>query len=364
MLYRFLLPGALALGTFWLAGCGDTATEPPGSAQPTTEAPDLAVTSNSWITRARLPMTRWQHTLATVTNAAGQSVVYVIGGATAGAWPSTKVAAYNVATNTWSWPRQLPVSVAASNGAGVINGKIYISGGNSRIYEYLPSRALYMFNPSTNTWTRKRDIPIVTVNGEERIGGGRGVTGVINGKLYVVAGCFTLPSDWYEYVESCNPLFFRYDPVTNGWTRLPSPFGSNTPTSSPYGGGVIGGKFYLTATSEFTGDARFSVYDPATNRWSTKPILGGARSGAATAVLGGRLYVMGGSYFASGPLDLTSVFNPTTNLWSQRARLPSPRTGIAGTTVMLNGTARIQVIGGSLGRDDVGPVDNNLQYIP
>ena len=64
MLHRSLLPGALALGTFWLAGCGDTATEPPASAEPTTGAPVLAVTSNSWITRPALPMTRSGHAVA------------------------------------------------------------------------------------------------------------------------------------------------------------------------------------------------------------------------------------------------------------------------------------------------------------
>ena len=360
MLYRSLLPGALALGTFWLAGCGDTATEPPALAQPTTGAPDLAVTSNSWITRATLPITRSGHAVATMKNAAGQSIVYVIGGLV-GRWPNAKVAAYNVATNTWTWPRPLPVPLAESNGAGVINGKIYVSGGWSMAGSEWPSSALYMYNPATNTWTRKRDMPVVTINGEDEYPGGSGVTGVINGKLYVVAGCFEAQDPW-GYFETCNPLFFRYDPATDRWTRLPSPFGVNTPTGTQGGGGVISGKFYLVATSYFTGDARFSVYDPATNRWTPKPILGAARWGAATAVVGGKLYMMGGSRWnatrdAVDTLDLTSVFNPTTNLWSQRARLPKPRAGIAGTAVMLNGNARIEVIGGPA-------PGNNLQYIP
>jgi N-acetylneuraminic acid mutarotase len=361
MLHRLLLPGALALGTFWLASCGDNATEPPASPPPATRAPDLAVTSNSWITRATLPITRSGHAVTTVTNTAGQSIVYVIGGLTATRSPNAKVAAYNVVTNTWTWPRALPVALAESNGAGVINGKIYVSGGYSHSDEDFPSRALYMFNPGTNTWSRKRDIPLVTIGGEERVAGARGVTGVINAKLYVVAGCWMASEPW-GYFETCNPLFFRYDPVTDGWARVPSPFGSSTPTASPYGGGVIGGKFYLTAMSQYTGDARFSVYDPATNRWTPKPILGGARRGAATAVLSGKLYVMGGSRWNAArdgvdTLDITSVFNPITNLWSERARLPSPRAGIAATTVMLNGTPRIEVIGGPA-------PGNNLQYTP
>ena len=358
MLHRSLLPGALALGTFLLAGCGDAATEPTASPEPATGAPALAVTSNSWITRNALPMTRSGHALATVTNAAGQSVVYVIGGLAAGRWPNAKVAAYNVATNTWTWPRQLPVPLAESNGAGVINGRIYVSGGWSTSPEW-PSGALYMYNPATNTWTRKRDMPVVTTDGEDDYPGGSGVTGVINGKLYVVAGCFEAQEPW-GYFETCNPLFFRYDPATDRWTRLPSPFGSNTPTGTQGGGGVIGGKFYLIATSYYTGDARFSVYDPATNRWTPKPILGAARWGAATAVLGGKLYVMGGNRRNGDvveTLNLTSVFDPMTNVWSQRGPLPSPRAGIAGTTVMLNGTPRIEVIGGAA-------PGNNLQYIP
>jgi N-acetylneuraminic acid mutarotase len=364
MPYRSLLPGALALSTFWLAACGDhIPTEPAASAQPTTGAPDLAVTSNSWITRATLTVTRSAHAVATVTNAAGQSIVYVIGGLTAsGRWPNAKVAAYNVATNTWTWPRPLPVELAGSNGAGVINGKIYVSGGWTLSGGEWPSSALYMYDPAANTWTRKRPMPVVTIDYEDYYPGGSGVTGVINGKLYVIAGCFQAQDPW-GYFETCNPLFFRYNPATDGWTRLRSPFGSNTPTHSPYGGGVIGGKFYLTAASPYTDDARFSVYDPATNRWTTKPILGGGpRTGAATAVLGGKLYVMGGSRWnaahdAVDTLNLTSVFDPMTNVWSQRARLPSPRAGIAGTTVMLNGKPRIEVIGGTA-------PGNNLQYIP
>ena len=52
-------------------------------------------------------------------------------------------------------------------------------------------------------------------------------------------------------------LFYRYNPVTNRWTNLPSP-----EYSYRYGG-VIGKKFYAVG-------AHVEVYDPATNRWTTK----------------------------------------------------------------------------------------------
>ena len=57
--------------------------------------------------------------------------MYAIGGRNPNGVPIAAHAAYNVATNTWTFRRGLPVPLAFSNGAGVINGKIYVSGGFS-----------------------------------------------------------------------------------------------------------------------------------------------------------------------------------------------------------------------------------------
>jgi N-acetylneuraminic acid mutarotase len=99
-----------------------------------------------------------------------------------------------------------------------------------------------------------------------------------------------------------------------------------------------------------------SVYDPATNQWTPKTPLGQARRGVATAVLGNKLYVMGGER-SREILDITIVYDPVTNLWTRRASLPSPRAGMAGTTVLRSGKPRIEVVGGAPARD-------NVQYIP
>ena len=45
---------------------------------------------------------RYDFAAATVTNAAGQSILYTIGGRSATGGPLTKVMAYNPATNTWT----------------------------------------------------------------------------------------------------------------------------------------------------------------------------------------------------------------------------------------------------------------------
>lgn len=364
-----LLPGALVFSTFWLGACGnDAPTEPTRAAQPAPAGPENAL-AGSWITRANMPASRTQLAAATVTNAAGQSIVYAIGGSNSWGIPLSKVTAYNVATNTWTFRRPLPVPLASSNGAGVITGKIYVSGGYFDKHPGFVNSALYMYDPATNAWTRKHDMPEVPSQEWNRYGAGAGgVTGVISGKLYVLTACFTsFPGD--EISEGCSehtgPLFFRYNPVTDRWVTLPSPFPGipgnwSTWTESPFSGGVIGGKFYvMTGNGE---DSKLSVYDPATNQWTPKNALGLARPGAATAVLGGKLYVIGGRRYnadlqAGETLDKTIVYDPATDRWTPVATLPAPRTGLAATTVLLNGKPRIELVGGTV-------PGNNLQYTP
>jgi N-acetylneuraminic acid mutarotase len=326
---------------------------------------DLTVASNSWITRANLPTGRTSLALATVTNAAGQSIVYAMGGAT-DVYPVTPlrtVTAYNVATNTWTDRRPLPVPLAWSNGAGVINGKIYVSGGFSETGDAPPTRALYAYDPGTNTWTRKRDLPAIGGPSHDWTVGSYGVTGVIKNKLYVVTLCSTLGYSEYGCVgDLTGPRLFRYNPATDLWVTLAPPFPRATGNDSEVytlAGGVIGGKFYVMG-GDFGNNGRLSVYDPATNQWTPKTPLGLARRGVATAVLGNKLYVMGGYRRRNGVdeiLDITIVYDPVTDLWTRRASLPSPRGYMAGTTVLRWGQPRIEVVGGA-------PPGNNLQYIP
>ena len=165
----------LALASLALA-CSDPATEPQAPDAPATAAPELAVAANPWIQKADMPSTeRWGFAAATVTNSAGQSILYTIGGTTATGGSLSKVQAYNVATNVWTYRASLPIPLYWSNGAGVIKNKIYISGGLPNPHGF--SAALYVYDPVKNVWARKRDMPNP---------GFRGVTGVINNKLYVV----------------------------------------------------------------------------------------------------------------------------------------------------------------------------------
>jgi N-acetylneuraminic acid mutarotase len=243
---------ALTLSVLVSASCRENTapTQPDtGGALPWT-VPALAVTSNSWITRANLPSTeRFGLASAVVANAAGQSILYAIGGNAISGGSLSKVQAYNAATNTWTFKASLPKPLYESNGTGVIGGKVYISGGIVSYKAY--ATTLYMYDPATNIWTRKRDMPN---------SGFGGVTGVISDRLYVLTGC-----DQEDcYPSQADAFFYRYDPAANQWTVFPTP-------PSLHSGGVgaaIGGKFYVAGNAY--GGRQLDVYDPATNRWTTK----------------------------------------------------------------------------------------------
>lgn len=310
---------------FLVAACSDTTTPDDGDLARISDSEGAAV-SNHWIARANLPgEERFDVALATVTNAAGQSVLYVIGGEEAGGGSLTRVQAYNVATNTWTNRAPLPAARHRTNGAGVIGGKIYVTGGIQGNDNFRDE--LFVYDPATNRWTEKSPMPTQ---------GFRGITGVIGGKLYVVTDCDQ---------ENCMPFvskaLYRYSPTTDRWAVLPPP---NFSHGWGYGG-VIDGKLYLTG-----GNPALEVYDPSTDAWTTRAPLPRRRWLGASAVVGGRLFVIGGFIErGSSTIDAirtTTVYDPRTDTWTERAPFPEAFIGLSASRVFLDGKPRIHVVGG------------------
>jgi hypothetical protein len=347
MRHHPLLRSLWALGPFAFAACGDVTTQPTGPGESALPAPELAVTPNSWLTRGDMWSTeRYDLATAVVPNAAGQSILYAIGGRSAAGGALSKVMAYNVATNTWILRAPLPRPLYGTNGAEVINGKIYVSGGCLEVdcIGYTgPSSALYVYDPRANTWTRKRDMPAI---------GAWGATGVIGGKLYVLTMCVEgVPSS--NYFDTCAPAkFFRYDRLTDRWSTLARPTGAQDFAV----GGVIDGKFYVTGYQ-----GQLEVYDPASNGWTTKaPLPNAGVRRAAGAVLRGQLFVVGGERLndtGTVALRRTIAYDPVADAWTSRAALPTPRVGLGASRVFLDGEPRLQVVGGNR-------PGNSLQYVP
>jgi len=110
-------------------------------------------------------------------------------------------------------------------------------------------------------------------------------------------------------------------------------------------GGVLSGKFYLVG-GHFDDSGRsgriLEAYDPLSRVWTAKSPIPTARVGCAAAVLGGKLYVLGGT-------DVTNFFatvesyDPAKDTWAAEPPMPQARFG-AGAAV-LDGT--IFLVGGS-----------------
>jgi N-acetylneuraminic acid mutarotase len=104
----------------------------------------------------------------------------------------------------------LPGAREETNGASVINGKLYVSGGRNR--EFRATRTLFVYDPKTNSWTRKADMPQA---------GCGGIQGVIGSQLYV----YLPPVGGGSACHGPNEmgLLFRYNPSTNTWMRRAAP---------------------------------------------------------------------------------------------------------------------------------------------
>jgi Kelch motif len=83
------------------------------------------------------------------------------------------------------------------------------------------------------------------------------------------------------------------------------------------------------------------VYDPVTNRWTAEPPLPTVRSGIAAAVLGPRLFVLGGEA-PTGTFGQVEVYDTALSRWSALAPMPTPRHGL--TAIAFEG--RIHVLSG------------------
>jgi N-acetylneuraminic acid mutarotase len=336
----FVGAGALLVAAL---GCRDETQSPtePGFASPQA-APELAVSSNTWITQADMPNSaRWEAATVVVPNAAGQSILYVIGGRTITGSSLSRVQAYNAATNMWTWKAPLPIPLKQTNGAGVINRKVYLSGGTvaGKGYNY----ELYVYDPARNAWSRRPN-PVPTA-------GLNGFTGVIDNKLYVVTSCWD-----FDWCGSPNKWLLRYDPLTDTWTELATP-PINIHHLNRLIGGTIGKKIYVG----YPGSRILGVYDPLTNSWTQRTTTLGIRNGAASATHGAKLYMIGGYRLnpdgTSTEVRTNSVYDPATNLWTNRAPMPALRSGMTAARVVVNGQSRIELVGGP-------PPGNNLQYIP
>lgn len=248
------------------------------------------------------------------------------------------VQAYDPLSKTWVNKSKPPLELNHFQGV-TLDGLIYVAGAFTGVYpRETPVPQVYVYNPLTDKWINGSTIPVARR---------RGAAGAVTykNKIYLVGGI--TDGHWTGAVN----WFDEYDPATNTWKILP-----NAPrVRDHFQAAVINNKLYVASgrrTSGLTGEfynltiPQVDVYDFATGTWSTLPTaanLTTPRAGAATAVLGNELLIVGGETTLAAPNAATEALNVQTNVWRT---LSSMQRGRHGTQAIESNNGIYMVAGG------------------
>ncbi len=207
--------------------------------------------------------------VANISAAAVGNNVIVPGGYTAAGTPTSMVEAYNVISDAWTSLAPMPAPRFATAMAE-LNNNVYVFGGWDG-QEY--ANSTFIYDPKADHWTTGAAMPI-----------GRGFAGAaaLNDAIYVVGGY----ADDHE-CDRCD----RYLPKEDRWETC-------APMSVARGGlslVPIAGRLYAIGGG-WTGYLTFNErYDPDTNSWNVVPSpFTGQWRGMGATHLGNDIYALGG----------------------------------------------------------------------
>jgi len=246
--------------------------------------------------------------------------------ATATSLPSTAVPT-SIDTLTWdTGTTALPRSLSRPAAVVGLDGRIYVFGGAAYGAE---SATTYIYDPLANVWSTGAPMPTARE-------GVRAAT-LPDGRIAVLGGgslCGTSLCDHgvvYDRVEV-------YDPAANSWATLPHML---TPRYRP-AVALLGGRLYAVGGSDGGSVvAGAEAFDLTTGVWSVAPSLPHPVQAAATIVDAlGRMYVAGGAD-NSGNVNTLFIFDGAS--WRSGAALPEPTADMNGA---LGPDGQFYVIGG------------------
>jgi N-acetylneuraminic acid mutarotase len=246
-------------------------------------------------------------------------------------------------SSAWTTAASLPYDLDEPRGAA-IGDQIYLVGGitglehgaNERLL-LEPSDELTGFDPKTETFTALAPLPQKLNH-----------IGVVShhGDLYVLGGY------GHTLDTGTRASFYRYDPETDRWSRMPE----MPEPRAAMAVGVVGEQLVVA------GGARDNVprsdafaFDFRTRRWTRLPDMLSRREHVGATVVGDRLYVLGGRAPASLAVDTAESYDVSERRWR---RLSPMLTGSGGLGVVsIDG--EVIAVGG--GNDGAGTVTGAVQ---
>jgi N-acetylneuraminic acid mutarotase len=292
----------------------------------------------------------------------------VIGGSNPQKLPAGKVAAFSPAggagvNGTWA-PVAAMGSMREEGRAASLGGYIYHVGGSHLDPDYPLLNSTLRYSPSTDSWTRMAGIPFsVTDPKDAPDGSGIGFHSVValGGYLYSIGGTnatTSLASTW------------RYDPKADSWKQMASMENARCYVAAA----VLGGKIYAVGGSLTPAGpggpgggpgalASFEVYDPASDSWTlSKSITVVARMSHALAVVNGVLFALGGEDGGARSISFDTVerYDVAAEKWSLVSPMILPRSQASAGVV----GGQLYAVGGYNDLTDVGWTSTVERYNP
>ena len=259
--------------------------------------------TDTWEQRADMPTAR-----AGVSTLVVDGKIYALGGGerqkiqVGRAWRNSgkllpTIEMYDPVTDTWIQKADMPVP-RSSNSTCIVDGKIYIIGGVAANRKQGRLDSVDIYDPATDTWTEAKSM--------NHARGGASVS-VVDGMIYVMGGV-----GWPQIPNHPGPFLSSvemFDPKNNQWTEItdmPAP-------KAGHAASVIDGKIYVIGGG-FRGNDRFKylstveVYDPETDRWTQEPDMPIGRWGHRAEVINENIYIFGGSSAVFRPLTMIDVY--------------------------------------------------------
>jgi N-acetylneuraminic acid mutarotase len=308
---------------------------------------------SAWAKKAPLPEKSEEFSFASVNNK-----IYLFGGSPAGdnQAPPGIVQEYDPATDRWTTRKKMPLPAHDVAAVG-LGGKIYLFGGAIQPQaggpNQMPANNVWEYDPTADTWKALPPMPTARM---------APVAAVAEGKIYVIGGASVHPG---AKLVSLGPKVPHrslntnevYDPATNKWeTRMSMPTARNHAAAGVIGGKiyVIGGRLASAFASAGSNSDVVEVYDPVANTWGAAGLrMTTARSAMGFATYGNRILIAGGEIvdrhmFAA--IRAVEAYDPATNLWTELPIMPAARQGVSAAVV----GDRLYVIGGHVQGTDLG----------
>ncbi|MEC7762311.1 MAG: kelch-like protein [Pseudomonadota bacterium] len=193
-----------------------------------------------------------------------------------------------------------------------------------------PTTTALAYDPAHDAWSLLPHLPAP----RHHVG-----VAVVGDSLYALGGFRGTPPDWAAVDE-----VLHLDLTGGAWrTAPPLPVPRGEHVSAVVDGKiyVIGGRIPTRPGADrfehHTDTARMDVFDPATQSWVTGPDAPTPRNSAAAGVIDGRIHVVGGRQFGTdGQIRNVStheVYDPASGAWLTRAPLPEAQGGLSAAVV-------------------------------